>query len=754
MTGEELRRRLAAAEKLLTKHTRTAVLNGSPVICWEAGEKSFHYERQTANGDAVDTMTVRMDARTGEELTGWELTPEKKTGTSEESPASGSESISACAAFAEEADAASGIPTDMTPSPDGRYLLLTRDHNLCVRDRETGEERALTTDGTDGLEYGCYIDIYSRITSKRQGYIEHPLVLWSPDQIHFVTYRADMRKTKPLYLIESYADRGSELRPRLQSYPCPFVTDPDEEIPHYRLFIGNAADGTMRPAALPDFLYPVFTSPEKTTVKWLEDGSGFYTTWIARGYQEARLYLVDTADGASRTVLTETTDLFLNLGAFGLLDGYGNYQFSNVITKDRRLAFWQSERSGYAHLYRYRLPEGKDGAGEAVCEGDLFDEAHKELIVQKLIRVDETAQRIYFMANNDRDSSDPMYYQLYAVNFDGTGLMRLTPEDASHQISMGAESFVDTYSRVDLAPVTVLRSTDGSLIKQLETADISRLLALGYQIPKRITLTAGDGRTRLYGIFLPPSPDAGGEEKQDGVWPLVDYVYGGAQLYNVPRTFTWDNAMGREIFGGLQSLSRLGFAGLILDGRGVPGRGMDFHAASFHKIHDCAGLADHVYALGELKSLYPQLDLSRVGIWGNSAGGYATVSAMLLYPNTYRVGVASSGNYDQRVYEHSWTERYNGLYDETVYRFGDITRMAGNLHGKLMLAYGAMDDNVTMSQTLRLCDELNAHNKFYELLVLPRTNHNVPADPYFVRRKTEFFLRGLMGERAEELLDR
>ena len=228
-------------------------------------------------------------------------------------------------------------------------------------------------------------------------------------------------------------------------------------------------------------------------------------------------------------------------------------------------------------------------------------------------------------------------------------------------------------------------------------------------------------------------------------WPLIDYIYGGAQLYNVPREFTWDNGMNREIFGGLQSFAKLGFAGLILDGRGVPGRGMEFHSFSYHNIHACAGLADHVFCLKELKQRYPQIDLGRVGMWGNSAGGYATVSAMLQYPGVYCAGVASSGNYDQRVYEHSWTERYNGLYTEEVYQYGDITRLAGNLKGHLMLAYGAMDDNVTMAQTLRLCDELNAHNKRYELVVLPRCNHNVPSDAYFVRRKMDYFVRNLLG---------
>lgn len=737
MKHHNMRARYEAAETLLTKHTRTAVLNGNPKIHWNADGTAFQYERQERSGSEVTSVLAEVNGMDGTRK------------MIQKAEAAGQEANAGSASGCSEERA-------VTMSPDGAYHLSYDRHNLILTEQKTGEQSQLTFDGEPDLEYGCYIDIYSQITVKRQGYQEHPQVLWSPDGTRFITYCADRRTTKKLPLIASYSDGLHDLRPELYEYPCPFVTDSDEEIPHYSLYIGSLADKTLVKADAPDFLYPVFTSPEKSTVKWMEDSRHFYFTWIARGYQEACLYLGDAQNRSCHVVIRETTEQFFNLGAFGLLDGYGSYLFSNFITSDRAYAFWQSERNGFAHLYRYRLTEN-----ESVCEGDLFDASEKELIVQKLIRVDEQDKQIYFMANNVPDCSDPMYYQLYRIGFDGSGLTRLTPEDAVHQVSMGSQSFVDTYSRVDLPPVTVLRKLDGTLICELEKADISNLLKLGYQIPERITLTAADGKTTLYGIFFRPDPvvaDCQEEETAEGLdfelrqqkdgkdsWPLIDYIYGGAQLYNVPREFTWDNGMNREIFGGLQSFAKLGFAGLILDGRGVPGRGMEFHSFSYHNIHACAGLADHVFCLKELKQRYPQIDLDRVGMWGNSAGGYATVSAMLQYPGVYCAGVASSGNYDQRVYEHSWTERYNGLYTEEVYQYGDITRLAGNLKGHLMLAYGAMDDNVTMAQTLRLCDELNAHNKRYELVVLPRCNHNVPSDAYFVRRKMDYFVRNLLG---------
>lgn len=714
-----MKARYEAAEKLLTKNTRNAVYNGNPKIIWNQEKTAFHYERQIRSEGELSTVTVEVDAINGTEKM---ITPSKEQTKQ-----------------SRKNDSASGVL-----SPDGCYQISNIQHNLVLTDLKTGETTQLTSDGEAFLEYGCYIDIYSQITVKRQGCPDTPQILWSPDGSHFLTYLADRRNTKTLPLIASYADGVEDLRPQLYEYPCPFVTDKDEEIPHYSLYVGSVEEKTLKKVNAPDFLYPIFTSAEKSTVKWMDDKEHFYFTWIARGYKEARLYLANAKSGACQAVVKETTELFFNLGAFGLLDGYGTYLFSNFITQDRMYAFWQSERTGFAHLYRYRI----DGE-ECICEGDLFGESNRDLIVQKLIRVDESTKTIYFMANQNKDCSDPMYYQLYSIQFDGSKLTCLTPEDATHHISMGEKSFVDTYSRVDLPPITVLRRTDGSLIRELERADISDLLQLGYQIPERITLTAADGKTTLYGLFFrPDTPDFSND-----TWPLIDYIYGGAQLYNVPREFTWDNAMDREIFGGLQSFAKLGFAGLILDGRGIPGRGMEFHKFSYHKIHACAGLEDHVFALKELKEQVPQIDLHRVGMWGNSAGGYATVSAMLQYPDVYRAGVASSGNYDQRMYEHSWTERYNGLYEESVYQYGDITRMADQLKGHLLLAYGAMDDNVSMAQTLRLCDELNRHSKRYDLVVLPRANHNVPADAYFVRRKMDYFIRTLLGVEEPEIFE-
>ena len=150
--------------------------------------------------------------------------------------------------------------------------------------------------------------------------------------------------------------------------------------------------------------------------------------------------------------------------------------------------------------------------------------------------------------------------------------------------------------------------------------------------------------------------------------------------------------------------------------------------------------------LPQLKEQFPFLDLDRVGMWGNSGGGCATSRAMLEYPDVYKVGVSSAGNHDQRMYNTTWTENYYGLYNKEIYEKGDNTALAANLKGHLFIVHGAMDDNVTMPQSIRLIDALIREDKDFDFLVLPRTDHNVPANPYFIRKKLDYFVRYLLEE--------
>ena len=283
-------------------------------------------------------------------------------------------------------------------------------------------------------------------------------------------------------------------------------------------------------------------------------------------------------------------------------------------------------------------------------------------------------------------------------------------------------------------------SSDGTKLHELVKADITDLMGRGYVLPERFDVTASDGKTKLYGILVKPA-----EFDPQKTYPFIDYIYGGMQCTNVPKSFTWKgNIAGREMMGGLEEFAQLGFAGIILDGLGTPMRGKKIHEISYENIHGCAGLKDHVYCLKQLKEKYPFLDLDRAGMWGNSGGGCATSRAMLEYPGVYKVGVSSAGNHDQRMYNESWTEHYYGSYNKDIYLKGDNTALAANLIGKLFIVHGAVDDNVAMSQSIRLIDALIKEDKDFDFLILPRTDHNVPANPYFIRKKLDYFVQYLL----------
>jgi dipeptidyl aminopeptidase/acylaminoacyl peptidase len=320
------------------------------------------------------------------------------------------------------------------------------------------------------------------------------------------------------------------------------------------------------------------------------------------------------------------------------------------------------------------------------------------------------------------------------VNLDGTGLKLLTPEDADHSATFSPSGayFVDTYSRVDLPPVSVLRrSADGAVVVELERADISRLLATGWRYPEPFVAKARDGTTDIYGLIWRPT-----NFDSTRKYPVVEQVYTGPHGFFVPKTF---NAYRSPS----QGIAELGFITVMVDGMGTAGRSRAFHDASYRKLGD--GVADHIPALKQIAAKYPYMDLTRVGIWGHSAGGYDAAHAIMKYPEFYKVAVSSAGNQDHRLDKAVWNTQWMGMpVGEHYVQQSNIT-MAPRLEGKLFLMHGDLDDNVPISATLQLVDALVKANKDFDLLILPGANHGAGGHPYFVRRRWDYFVKHLLG---------
>src|SRR6185312_7765968 len=363
---------------------------------------------------------------------------------------------------------------------------------------------------------------------------------------------------------------------------------------------------------------------------------------------------------------------------------------------------WFSERDNWGQLYLYDLQTGRLKNQITTGEGN----------VTQLLKVDEQNRLLYFLGVGKEKGRDPYFVHFYRIGFDGRNLTLLTPEDATHVIapSPSAKYFIDSYSKPDAAPTAVLRDARGMLIATLEKGDISRLTATGWKPPQPIVVKARDGMTDLYGLLYTPT-----NLNPSAKYPIINHIYPGPQTGSVgPRNFL-------SARGDSQALAELGFVVVEIDGMGTPWRSKKFHDAYFGDMGDNT-LPDQVAGMKELGARYPWIDLTRVGIYGHSGGGYATVGAMFHYADFFKDGTS---NYDTQANEN----------------------FASNLKGHLLLAHGTMDDNVPPNNTLLVVDALIKANKDFDLIMIPNAHHGYgEAAPYMTRRRWDYFVRYLAGE--------
>ncbi|MFS0921242.1 DPP IV N-terminal domain-containing protein [Brevibacillus sp. 179-C 1.1 NHS] len=616
---------------------------------------------------------------------------------------------------------------DELPSPDGKWVAFVYKHNLYVRSLENGKRIKLTRDGKAYYDYGTQPECRLSTVAERLENIKlPPVAIWSPDSKMLLTHQLDQRKVRAMHLIQSVPN-GEAIRPVLHSYRYPLVGD--QHVPLAELVICDLErQTTVRMAGEPLMASPVSPlTPGMQMAGWSSDSKQVYVARMSRDARSVDFSVVDPCSGEVCTLLREQSDTFLHQDLHNL--GASN---PNIRLLADGSFIWHSERDGWSHLYH--------------CDG-ITGEIRNPITagswtVRRLMAVDEQQGWVYITGGGLEEGRDPYYQHLYRVRLDGTDLSLLTPEDAEHDVvfSPTMKFFVDTFSRVDLPPVSVLRSVDGSLIRELERADVEMLLEMGYQLPERITVKARDGVTDLYGVLLRPFPFDPSRK-----YPVVDFIYGGPQIINTPKAFALDPSRSHDPLGGGQSLAQLGFIVLIVDGMGTPYRSKSFHDISNGKLEEAGGLLDHVTAVKQLAERYPYVDVERVGIWGSSGGGYASTRAILSFPEFYKVAVSACGNHDQRLYISAWGERYQGMYDPELYRAQDNASLAPNLAGKLLLVSGDMDENVHPSQTIRMADALIKADKDFDMLLLPNRHHGFSLDPYFIRRKWEYFVRHLLG---------
>jgi dipeptidyl aminopeptidase/acylaminoacyl peptidase len=598
-------------------------------------------------------------------------------------------------------------------SPDGKRVAFIRDWNLWVRDVASGRETQLTTDGVK--DFGYATDNAGWRKSDR------PVLLWSPDSRKIATYQQDQRNASDMYLVTTNVGA-----PKLQAWKYPLPGDKDI-ITIQRVIIEVDNPKVVRLQIPPDarrgtLCDDISCGGGFDDVQWNADASQLAFVSTSRDHKQAKLRLANASTGAVREVFEEVSPTQYESGQGGI-----NWRYlpaSNEI-------IWYSERDGWGHLYLYDSATGK--VKNQITTGDW--------VITELVKVDEQSRTLYFLAGGREQGRNPYFIHLYKAGFDGKNLQLLTPEDGNHSVTLSPSGryFIDSYSKQDVAPTIVLRDAGGKLIANLEKTDISRLTAIGWKAPTPFTVKARDGQTDLYGVMYTPSNlDANRK------YPIINHIYPGPQGGSVG---TWGFAHAVQ---DNQALAELGFIVVEIEGSCNPQRSKKFHDACYGNMADNT-LEDQITGMRQLAQKYPYIDLTRVGIWGHSGGGFATAAAMFRYPDFFKVGISESGNHDNRNYEDDWGERYIGLLTpgadgKSNYEAQANQIYAKNLKGKLLLAHGMMDDNVPPYNTLLVVDALIKANKDFDLIMFPQARHGYgEAGLYMTRRRWDYFVRHLLG---------
>jgi dipeptidyl aminopeptidase/acylaminoacyl peptidase len=602
----------------------------------------------------------------------------------------------------------------LTLSPDKKLGAFIRNWNLWVRNLDSGKETQLTTDGVQ--DYGYATDNAGWKSS------DAAILLWSPDSRKIATFQQDQRKTGMMYLVPT-----TNTHPELKAWKYPLVGDKDVtmiervliDVPTHKVIRLKMPSDQHRSTLCDDVACDGTTWSD---VEWSPDGTHLAFVSTSRDHKQEWLREADAATGEVREVMSESAPKFLESG-----NGKINWHY---LPKSNEI-LWFSERDDWGNLYLYDLKTGQ-------LKNQI---THGPGNVTQVLYIDEAKRAIYFVGVGKEKDRDPYYQHFYRVNFDGSALKLLTPENADHDIHMASDGrfFVDTYSTPVQPQVTVVRDTEGKAVMDVARQDISKLKDAGWQPLTPIMVKGRDGNTDLYGFMFKPTHFDPSKK-----YPIINNVYPG------PQTGSCGNRQFRAAHNDNQALAELGFIVVCIDGMGTPWRSKTFHEAYYGNLGDNT-IPDQVAGMKDLARQYSFIDLDRVGMYGHSGGGNATAAAMFHYPDFFRVGIAESGNHDERDYEDDWAEKWAGLevknpdgtsnYDSQANQ-----NYAKNLKGHLLLMHGTMDNNVPPDNTLLVVDALIKANKDFDLLMIPNVPHAYgPASNYVARRRWDYFVRYLGG---------
>jgi hypothetical protein len=582
-------------------------------------------------------------------------------------------------------------------SPDGKWEALIQNFNVFLRPK--GKTAALSQAvplSWDGSE-GAYYTLAS--------------IAWSPDSKRLAAYRVRPGYKREVHYIES--SPADQLQPKhsTREYAKP----------------GDALDiaqpslfdiETKKQVVVDNSLFPNPYSLSPPV--WRKDSHAFTFEYNQRGHQIYRVIEVEAATAQARALISEESKTFVSYRALQAnhRESGSKYRYD---AGDGREIIWMSERDGWRHLYLYDGATGR--VKNQITKGDW--------VVRGVEKVDEEKRQIWFQASGMYPGKDPYFIHYYRINFDGAGLTALTDADGDHTVvfSPDRKYYVDMWSRVDLAPISELRRTeDRKPLLELEKGDITALVAAGWRAPQVFTALGRDGKTEIWGVIHLPA-----NFNPSKKYPVIEAIYAGPQGSFVQKSFS---AAG-------QTLAELGFVAVQIDGMGTNNRSKAFHDTAWRNLGD-AGFPDRILWHKAVAAKYPWYDITRVGLYGTSAGGQNSTGGVLFHPEFYKAAVSNSGCHDNRMDKIWWNEQWMGWPLGLHYAASSNVDNAHRLQGKLLLVVPEMDTNVDPASTWQVVNALIKANKRFDLLFVPGGGHGA-GGVYYQRLLQDFFVHHLHG---------
>ena len=576
--------------------------------------------------------------------------------------------------------------TEAKTSPDGKLEAWVNNFNVWVRPKGKREGSALSFDGSEGNYYAL------------------ASLVWSPDSKMIAAYRVRPGYNRKVQYVES--SPADQVQPKYHSMDYAKSGDTLDH-PQPVLFHVESKKQFVADSAL-------FPNPyQLSRIEWRKDNRAFTFEYNQRGHQVYRVIEVDAASGKARSVISEEPKTFFTYSS-------KKYRFDLADGKE---VIWMSERDGWNHLY---LMDGATGqVKNQITKG--------QWVVRGVEKVDEAKRQIWFQASGMHSGKDPYFIHYYRINFDGSGLTALTEADGNHSVTFSADMkfYVDSWSRVDLPTIAELRSAaDKKLLMELERGDIQELVKASWRAPEVFTALGRDGKTNIWGVIYRPSNFDPLKK-----YPVIENIYAGPHSSFVPKSFGAFNAM--------QAMAELGFIVVQVDGMGTSNRSKAFHDVAWKNLGD-AGFPDRILWHQAVAAKYRYYDITRVGIYGTSAGGQSSLGGLLFHPEFYKVCVSSCGCHDNRMDKIWWNEQWMGWPLGPEYAAASNVDNAHRLQGKLLLILGELDTNVDPASTMQVVNALIKAEKTFDFLMLPGAGHT-SGGAYGDKRRYDYFVHHLLG---------